>query len=471
VPGFAGIFWAPECFFMNGQYYLYYSCSTFGSGRSAIGLVTNPTLDPASPNYRWTDQGEVISSNSTGSQPNAIDPAIYRDADNRLWMVYGSFFGGLRVTELNPSTGKLLNTTQFAVANNSAEAPYIKLHNGYYYLFINRGNCCQGSLSTYHILVGRSLSPTGPFLDQQGRDLNQGGGTTIFSGQNRYRGPGHAGILEEGGVNYFSHHYYDSYEGGAAKLGLAKLTWTAEGWPSVTRDWVAAGRYTITSTQASGLVWEAGCSTGTSAISQNTSTRQPCQQWNFEALGNGDYRITSQQGGLTAGVANCSAAAGARLQLGPYTDDDCQRFRIDRAADGSLVFASLNGNRVVEVPGASAAPGTQLALWDYNGCACQRWTLTPAATGTATTAAQALAGVSIYPVPADRSGFTLDLGELTSGQAVDLEVLSLQGQVLYNRHFARPSAQLAVPARLAPGLYLVRVRQGVRQSVQRLSVL
>ena len=471
VPGFRGHFWAPECIFLNGRYYLYYSCSTFGSGTSAIGVATNPTLDPNSPDFRWTDQGEVISSSSTGSQPNAIDPAVFLDASNRVWMTYGSYFSGLQVLELSPTTGKPLNNTQFAVANNGAEAPYIKLHNGYYYLFINRGTCCQGALSTYHILVGRSLSPSGPFLDQQGRNLNEGGGTLVLSGAGQYRGPGHAGIFEEGGVSYFSHHYYDSYDRGNPKLGLAQLTWTAAGWPSVTRDWVAPGRYTIASARPGGLVWEAGCAGGSTAISQSARTGQACQQWNFAALGNGAYRLTSQQGGLTAGVAGCSEANGARLQLGDFTEDDCQRFNIDRAADGTLVFASLSGNRVVEVPNGVATPGTQLALFDYNGGAAQRWTLLAAGTGTAATAAQALAGVSIYPVPATRMGFEVALAPPLLNKTTEVTVHDLRGQLLHRQAFSRSGTTLRVAASLWPGVYLVRVSQQGGSSVQKITVL
>ena len=481
VPGFQGIFWAPECFFMNGKYYLYYSCSTFGSRTSAIGLVTNPTLDPTSPDYRWTDQGEVIStSGNNDAAPNAIDPAIYRDANNRLWMAYGSFFGGLRITELDPATGKLLNTIQYAVGNNGAEAAYVKQHGTYYYLFINRGACCQGLNSTYYVLVGRSLSPTGPFLDQNGVNLNNGGGTVILSASGRYRGPGHAGILEEGGVNYFSHHYYDSYDNGAAKLGLAKLTWSATGWPVVSRDWVTtattggtSSRYTIATAAATGFVWQSKDCTGAAGkgITQEARTGNSCQLWDFMALGNGDYKITSAQGGLSVGVAGCSDASSAVLQLGTFFDDECQKFHLDRAKDGSLVFSSLNGNRVAEVPGASGTAGAQLALFDYNGCTCQRWLVTNASTGTATTAAQALAGVSIYPVPVTKGSFTIDLGGLRLTQAVDVEIFNLQGQAVYRREFSQPQPRLPVETALTPGLYLVRVRQGVGQMTQRLTVL
>ncbi|MDB5234964.1 MAG: hypothetical protein JWR44_1957 [Hymenobacter sp.] len=480
VPGFGGNFWAPECVFQNGKYYLYYSCSTFGSKVSAIGLATNVTLDPASPSYNWVDEGEVISTNN-GSAVNAIDPAIYRDASNNLWMAYGSFFGGIRIIQLDAATGKpVAGATQAAVANGDVEAAYVKQRGAFYYLFINRGTCCQGSNSTYRILVGRSASPNGPFLDKNGVDLNNAGGTLLLSGIGRYRGPGHTGIFEENGVAYFSHHYYDSYEGGVPKLGMAKLTWDATDWPVVSRDWLpapavagAATRYTVaTSTAATSLVWQSQGCTGASgqAITQATRAGGTCQQWDFTPLGEGDYKITSALGGLAASVANCSDANGAVLQLGAYTLQDCQQFHLDRASDGGLVFASLNGNRVVEVPFASTNSGTQLALFDYNGCTCQRWFLT-SATATATAGRTHLPGVSIFPMPAPMGNFTVDLSGRKSSEAVTVEVFDLQGRSVYRQTVTQPTAQLAVNAGLSTGLFLVRVSIGAGQLTQKLTVL
>ena len=478
VPGFAGNFWAPECVFQNGKYYLYYSCSTFGSKVSAIGLATNVTLDPASPSYNWVDEGEVISTNSN-SPVNAIDPAIYRDASTNLWMVYGSYFGGIRVVQLDAATGKpAAGASQAAVANGDVEAAYVKQRGAFYYLFINRGTCCQGSASTYRILVGRSAAPNGPFFDKNGVDLNSGGGTLLLSGEGRYRGPGHTGILEENGVAYFSHHYYDSYDNGAPKLGLARLTWDATDWPVVSRDWLAtpasgATRCTVaTSSATNSLVWQSqGCiSASGQAITQDTRTGGACQQWDFTPLGNGDYKITSALGGLAASVANCSDANGAGLQLGAYTAQDCQQFHLDRASDGGLVFAALNGNRVVEVPFASTNPGTQLALFDYNGCACQRWFLTTV-TATASAARTDLAGVSIFPMPAPTGNFTVDLSGRKSLEAVTVEVFDLQGRSVYRRAVAHPTAQVAVEAGLPTGLFLVRVSIGTGQLTQKLTVL
>src|SRR4030042_328445 len=98
VPGFGGIFWAPDLIFLNDQYYLYYSVSLWGSNRSAIGLATNPTLNPADPRYFWHDQGLVIA--SYGTNFNAIDPSVMRDNDGTLWMSFGSFWSGIRLVQL-----------------------------------------------------------------------------------------------------------------------------------------------------------------------------------------------------------------------------------------------------------------------------------------------------------------------------------------------------------------------------------
>src|SRR5690349_14375855 len=79
IPGARGA-WAPDISKVNGRYLLYYSVSTFGSNRSAIGLVSNETLDPDAPNYRWRDEGVVVES-TRDSDFNAIDPNHVIDRD------------------------------------------------------------------------------------------------------------------------------------------------------------------------------------------------------------------------------------------------------------------------------------------------------------------------------------------------------------------------------------------------------
>ncbi|RIV23574.1 arabinan endo-1,5-alpha-L-arabinosidase [Fibrisoma montanum] len=238
VRGFKGHFWAPDCIRMNGRYYLYYSCSTFGSAVSAIGVATSPTLNPQSPDYRWTDQGVVVTS-KVRTDINAIDPGLLRDTDGRVYLVYGSFHGGIGAAELDTLTGKLKGgTTVKTVAGGRQsdwEAPALVKEGNYYYLFVNNGLCCKGLNSTYYIVVGRSTNPLGPFVDKSGRDLTAGGGTLVLRTEGQYIGPGHVGLLREGGRNLVSIHYYDAEDKGRSKFSLRRLSFR-DGWPVLERD-------------------------------------------------------------------------------------------------------------------------------------------------------------------------------------------------------------------------------------------
>ncbi|UUZ49608.1 family 43 glycosylhydrolase [Massilia sp. B-10] len=103
IPGFGGSFWAPDVIHMNGYYYLYYSVSTFGTSSSAIGVARSASLR----NPSWQDLGIVVESFGGSSEINAIDPALMRDHDGKVYLSYGSFFGGIGLAEINQASGKL----------------------------------------------------------------------------------------------------------------------------------------------------------------------------------------------------------------------------------------------------------------------------------------------------------------------------------------------------------------------------
>jgi arabinan endo-1,5-alpha-L-arabinosidase len=245
VSGFNGFFWAPDVIYQHGRYCLYYSVSSWGKQVSAIGLVTNPTLDPTDPAYQWTDRGPVIQS-TNGSPYNAIDPGISHDASGNLWLVFGSFWNGIYLVQLDLETGlrSSSSATPYRLAyNNSIEAACIFRHGSYYYLFVNWGTCCKGVKSTYNIRVGRSAEITGPYLDRSGVDMANNGGTLFLDSAGRFIGPGHAGVLAEDGKEWLSYHYYDAEtwsprynDYGAAKLDIFPLSWTEDQWPSITRN-------------------------------------------------------------------------------------------------------------------------------------------------------------------------------------------------------------------------------------------
>lgn len=237
VPKNRGTYWAPDVMKVGDRYLLYYSVSSFGAMDSAIGLATTPTLDPEDADFGWTDRGEVVRSRD-GGDFNAIDPAVFQNDDGSLWLAFGSQWSGLKLTELDPATGlrrhpeKALTPLATGVP---IEAAYIHKHGGNYYLFINRGSCCQGVRSTYHIQVGRSDHVLGPYLDRDGRALLDGGGTTVLeTWVGPLAGAGHAGIVEKDGRLWFSCHFEsDNRMDGKATFAVMPFAWSDDGWPEV----------------------------------------------------------------------------------------------------------------------------------------------------------------------------------------------------------------------------------------------
>lgn len=218
VPGQEGTgIWAPDVKAYNGRVWVYYSISTFGSNTSVIGLASSPSL--AADN--WRDDGMVIRTQSSDDY-NAIDPDLVIDANGDPWLTFGSWFSDIKLIRLNPSTLKPTgNLYSIARRSGGIEAPTIVHHNGYYYLFVSVGKCCEGTNSTYEIRYGRSRTITGPFLGKDGRDMLDGG-------NERWVGPGGQDIS---GTNVIARHAYDTTDNGAAKLLINTLNWSADNWP------------------------------------------------------------------------------------------------------------------------------------------------------------------------------------------------------------------------------------------------
>jgi arabinan endo-1,5-alpha-L-arabinosidase len=211
-------------------------------------MIWSKTLDPASPDYKW-EEGGVVASSDGMEEANAIDPGVFRDPTNgRLWLTYGSYFGYIRLTELNPKTGTRLtqNDKPRDLAIN-CEASDMIYHAGWYYLLATHGSCCRGADSGYNIRVGRARKVTGPYLDAQGVDMIQGGGKLLIGSGGRVIGPGHFGLLDLGdGVQKFSLHWEADLErGGASVLDIRPLLWQ-DGWP-VAGENLKEGTYEIES--------------------------------------------------------------------------------------------------------------------------------------------------------------------------------------------------------------------------------
>ena len=220
--------WAPDLSFHNGQYYLYYAASTFGSRNSAIFLATSTTAQPGS----WTNRGIAVQT-SNSSDHNAIDPNLVVDAAGAWWLTYGSFWTGIKMVRLDPATGKPSGGTRYSLAQRPSsvegaiEAPYLVPRNGYYYLFVAFDFCCRGTSSTYRVMVGRSTSITGPYMDRNGVAMTSGGGTEILATHGNIHGPGHPAVMQDSDGWLLVYHYYTS---SGSRLGVNLIDW-GDGWP------------------------------------------------------------------------------------------------------------------------------------------------------------------------------------------------------------------------------------------------
>jgi arabinan endo-1,5-alpha-L-arabinosidase len=243
-PGISTL-WAPDVSYFNGVYHVYYTASTFGTNTSSIGLATAPTM--AGP---WTDSGGPIIQSTSSSAYNAIDPNILIDYGTgtgttvqHVWLTYGSFYGGIYQREINPETGTLLstNTTNYhlasqpGVAGNPIEGASLVQKNGYYYLFVSLGSCCNSNFTTdtYEIAVGRGTSPNGPFVDQNGTAMLNAGGTVVLAASGEFTAPGGEFVYTDAtNGDLITFHALSDNQNGLDYLFVNQLTWPND-WPQI----------------------------------------------------------------------------------------------------------------------------------------------------------------------------------------------------------------------------------------------
>lgn len=240
---------APDIVKLGDRYFLYTPRNLPpGQPKAEITMISTKSLDPLSPDYKW-ETGGVVASTDGIEDCNGIDPGVLLDpSTNKLWMVYGSYFGYLRIVELDAKTGKKLPNAKAVDVAINCEAPILIFENGWYYLLATHGSCCQAGNSNYNIRVGRSRSVTGPYLDHDGVDMMKGGGKLFLGSESRLIGPGHFGrITIDKGVEVFSYHYEEDLDrpGNFGNLAIRPLLWR-DGWP-VAGENAKAGTYMLLS--------------------------------------------------------------------------------------------------------------------------------------------------------------------------------------------------------------------------------
>ncbi len=226
---------APDVLKIGDRYLIIYGATGGGLGGGHNGRILtmwNKTLDPKSPDFKFTKAVEVCASDGMEDQ-DAIDPGMLLDpTTGRLWVSYGTYFGTIRLIELDPVTGERVAGNQEKDIAIDCEATDLIYRDGWYYLLGTHGTCCDGVNSTYNIVVGRSRSVEGPYLDNVGRDMFHGGGRMVIAAGDRVCGPGHFGrtVIDEG-VEVMSCHYEADFDlSGRSVLGIRPLLWK-NGWP------------------------------------------------------------------------------------------------------------------------------------------------------------------------------------------------------------------------------------------------
>ncbi len=226
---------APDAVKIGDRYLVAYSSTGGGLGGGHAGKILtmwNKTLDPNSPDFQYSEPIEVAHS-EFDEDCDAIDAGLLLDpTTGRLWCSYGTYFGYIRIVELDPKTGKRVEGNQAKNIAIDCEATDLIYRNGWYYLLGTHGTCCDGANSTYNIVVGRSRNVLGPYVDNVGRDMLEGGGKMVVNATERQNGPGHFGrYIEEDGVEKMSFHYEaDLDRGGYSVLAIRPLIWKND-WP------------------------------------------------------------------------------------------------------------------------------------------------------------------------------------------------------------------------------------------------
>jgi arabinan endo-1,5-alpha-L-arabinosidase len=185
--------------------------------------------------------------------PNAIDPHVFFDKEGNLWMVYGSYFGGIYILKMDPKTGLPFENQRYGEKlaggfHAPMEGPYILYspHTDYYYLFLS-----FGTLSTdggYNIRVARSRNPNGPYFDSMNKNMIDAKsnsfdsygtklvGNFLFNDSNiGYVSPGHNSAFYDSDLRKYFIFFHTRFpnRGEVHNLRVHQLLFNEDGWPLI----------------------------------------------------------------------------------------------------------------------------------------------------------------------------------------------------------------------------------------------
>ncbi|WP_088104074.1 glycoside hydrolase family 43 protein [Halalkalibacter urbisdiaboli] len=167
----------------DGKFYMYYNACRGDSPRSALGVAVSDHIEGP-----YKDLGIFLKSGMWGEasedgkiydatiHPNVVDPHTFFDKDGKLWMMYGSYSGGIFILEMDKDTGFPLPDQGYGKkllgGNHSRiEGPFViySPETDYYYMHLSYGGLDK--VGGYNMRVVRSENPDGPYYDSEGNDM------------------------------------------------------------------------------------------------------------------------------------------------------------------------------------------------------------------------------------------------------------------------------------------------------------
>ncbi len=277
--------WAPDIIYnrKKGLYYMYY-CTSSTWNASTLEYATSETIDG-----KYEYAGTILSSGFNGVNydktnileyvdkadmqktylkpdhsynyslwPNAIDPTAFYDKEGRMWLVYGSWSGGIFLLELDEETGNAIHPESDPASDTdpyfgkkllggghkSIEGPYILYdpESDYYYLYVSYGELTADG--GYQIRVFRSREVDGEYTDMKGNrpgylDTDHAGFGLKLSGnyrlpslENAYKATGHnSALIDEDGKKFLVYHSRFESRGEYHEPRVKQYFLNKEGWP------------------------------------------------------------------------------------------------------------------------------------------------------------------------------------------------------------------------------------------------
>ncbi|MCC8168021.1 MAG: glycoside hydrolase family 43 protein [Clostridiales bacterium] len=278
--------WAPDVIYNEslGKWVMYY-CTNSNFYSATICMAVSDTIDGE---YTWvknliysgetedileyTDILDYVSldhvtdnyitlagSFNYSDWPHAIDPTVFEDEDGQMWMVYGSWSGGIYLLQIDNETGDVIHPEAdeengvdayygkylLGGGHTSIEAPYIiyDADAGYYYLYVSYGELTQQG--GYQIRVYRSETVDGEYVDMSGlyptngvgntyMGLKLSGNYTLPSLSTAYMATGHnSAFIDEDGKRYIVYHSRFEDSGEYHEPRVKQYLINEEGWPCV----------------------------------------------------------------------------------------------------------------------------------------------------------------------------------------------------------------------------------------------